>query len=168
MGLRIALGSYVSRSCRLAHNDHELLTEVPTIRLYWIGLYEEEGPKKWQWFFQDDLAPAIGHCAKRFTGERKHAHISPHVALVLTRTNDHTVLWVLFFLDGLIFIFSLSNFLGNLAVLLLVRFFTHDFPIGAQWGVYLGFVVLGHILWYTAGVLVREIPSNDDDPDLLS
>ena len=164
MGLRIALGSHVSRS---AHNDHELLTEVPTIRLYWIGLYEEEGPKKWRWFFQDDLAPAIGHCAKRFTGERKHARISPPLALVLTRTNDHTVLWVLFFLDGLIFIFSLSNFLGNLAVLLLVRFFPRDFSVGAQWGVYLGFVVLGHILWYTAGALVCKIHSNDDDPDLL-
>jgi len=29
--------------------------------LYWISLYEESN--KWKWFFQVDLAPAIGHCA---------------------------------------------------------------------------------------------------------
>ena len=37
--------------------------------LYWIGLYEEgRHSKKWEWFFQDDLAPAIGYCAKRAVG----------------------------------------------------------------------------------------------------
>jgi len=38
-----------------------------TLVLYWIGLYEESN--KWKWFFQVDLAPAIGHCALRVVGE---------------------------------------------------------------------------------------------------
>ena len=58
-------------------------------------MYEEEGPKKWQWFFQDDLAPAISYRAKRFTGERKHSHISPHVALVITERSHSLVAVVL-------------------------------------------------------------------------
>jgi len=36
--------------------------------LYWIGLYDERDSNKWRWFFQVDLSPAIGHCAKRIAG----------------------------------------------------------------------------------------------------
>jgi hypothetical protein len=134
-------------------------------RLYWVGLYEEEGPEKWQWFFRADLAPAIGYCAKCFIGECKP--LTSCLAPVLTQAHEHTVLWLLFFLDGLVFIFLLNNFLGNLTVLLLARFFPH-FPNNAQWGVYIGFLVLAHILWYSVGRLVRAIPSNSDKPDLVS
>jgi hypothetical protein len=42
-----------------------------TSRLYWIGQYEGHA-KKWEWFFQFDLAPAIGHGTKRVVGEGKH------------------------------------------------------------------------------------------------
>jgi len=103
--------------------------------LYWVGLYEDRDSKKGQWFFQVDLAPAICNFAKRFVGE---------------------VLWLLFCLDGLVLISSLSNFLGNLVVLLLVRSVPH-FPLGAQWGAYLGFVFCVHILWYSVVALTRRV-----------
>lgn len=132
-GVTKGILTYMGKSTSLTTLDW-VSGSLLAVMLYWVGLYEEEGPKKWQWFFQADLAPAIGYCAKRFIGE---------------------LLWLLFFLDGLGFIFLLSNFLGNLAVLLLVRFFPH-FPHGAQWGVYIGFVVLAHILWYLIGTLTRR------------
>ena len=51
----------------------EVLNVVPvTSRLYWIGLYE--GSNKWKWFFQVDLASAIGYCAMRMVGGGKHAY----------------------------------------------------------------------------------------------
>jgi len=37
-----------------------------TILLYWIGLYENSD--QWKWFFQVDLAPAIGYFAMRTVG----------------------------------------------------------------------------------------------------
>jgi hypothetical protein len=46
-------------------------------RLYWIGLYEERDAKKWEWFFQVDLAPAIGQGTKRVVGEGRRTHIFP-------------------------------------------------------------------------------------------
>ena len=49
------------------------LTEFPVIsRLYWIGLYEEREAKKWEWFFQFDLAPVICYCTKRVVGGGQH------------------------------------------------------------------------------------------------
>ena len=52
----------------------EVLTEVPTAsRLYWIGLYEDSN--KWKWFFQVDLAPAIGYCVKRGVAVCKRTYI---------------------------------------------------------------------------------------------
>jgi len=36
--------------------------------LYWVGLYEPECPKKWEWFFQVDLTRAICYCVLRFMG----------------------------------------------------------------------------------------------------
>jgi len=38
-----------------------------TVVLYWLGLYEDS--IKWKWFFQFDLAPAIGYCAMRAVAE---------------------------------------------------------------------------------------------------
>jgi hypothetical protein len=74
---------------------------------------------------------------------------------------------VLFFLDGLFVFLSLSNLLGNLAVLLLVRSVPH-FPRGAQWGVYFGVVVCALVLWYSVALVCGVIASNVDGPDLLS
>jgi hypothetical protein len=119
------------------------------------------GSSKLIWLLQSVIAQSVS------LENVSHSLLAGHLAPVLTQANEHTVLWLLFFLDGLGFIFLLSNFLGNLAVLLLVRFFPH-FPHGAQWGVYIGFVVLAHILWYLIGTLVRAIPSNHDKPDFLS
>ena len=45
-----------------------------TSRLSWIGLYEAQDSKKWEWFLQADLAPTIGCYAKRVIGEGKHTH----------------------------------------------------------------------------------------------
>jgi hypothetical protein len=42
-----------------------------TSRLYWIGQYEGYA-KKLEWFFQFDLAPLIGYCAKLVIGEGEH------------------------------------------------------------------------------------------------
>ena len=146
------------------------LTEVRTTsRLYWIGQYEALS-KKWEWFFQFDLAPAIGYSTKRVVGEGEHTHnLSSRVApaLGLTRTNDHTVTGVIFFLDGLLVVFSLSNFLGNLAVLLLVRS-AQGVSCGAEWGVYFGVVTCAHVIWYSFDGLVCVISSTVDRPDHLS
>jgi hypothetical protein len=81
--------------------------------------------------------------------------------------NEHTVAGTLFFLDGLFVVFSLSNFLGNRAVLLLVRS-APRVPRGAQWGVYFGVVLCAHVLWYSVDALVCLIASTVDGPDLLS
>ena len=51
--------------------EAEVLNEVPTTsRLYWISLYEDSTKSKW--FFQVDLAPAIGYVPMRATGKCKH------------------------------------------------------------------------------------------------
>jgi hypothetical protein len=111
---------------------------VLAVVLYWIGLYEAQDSTKWKWFFQVDLAPKIGYATKRVVGE---------------------VMWPLFFLDGLIVIFSLGNFLGNLAVLLIVLSIPHlsqDF----LWGIFIGVFVGVLVLWYSVDALVCVITSN--------
>jgi hypothetical protein len=68
-------------------------------------------------------------------------------------------MWPLFFLDGLIVIFSLGNFLGNLAVLLIVLSIPHlsqDF----LWGIFIGVFVGVLVLWYSVDALVCVITSN--------
>ena len=50
-----------------------LIDVSTTLRLYWFGLYEDS--MKWKWFFQVDLAPAIGYCAKCAVAECKHTHL---------------------------------------------------------------------------------------------
>jgi hypothetical protein len=110
------------------------LTHVRTTsRLYWIGLYEDS--KKWEWFFQVDLAPGIGYCTKRVVGE---------------------VMWLLFLFDGLLFISLLGNFLGNLAGLLFVITAPH-IPRGAPWGIYIVVFLGVHVLWYSAVTLARYV-----------
>jgi hypothetical protein len=68
-------------------------------------------------------------------------------------------MWLLFLFDGLLFISSLGNFLGNLAVLLFVISVPH-IPRGAPWGIYIVVFVGVHVLWYSAIALVRIIASN--------
>jgi len=92
------------------------------VALYWIGLYEQQDAQKWEWFFQVDLAPAIGYCAKRVIGG---------------------VMGVLFSLRGTLMITSLSS----LPVFLLAHFVSHV-PLDAWLGVYVGFTVCAHLLWH--------------------
>ncbi|KAI9435766.1 hypothetical protein H4582DRAFT_1817203, partial [Lactarius indigo] len=42
--------------------------------LYWIGLYEQRSAEGWEWFFEVDLAPGVGYCAKRVVGGGKYTH----------------------------------------------------------------------------------------------
>jgi len=92
------------------------------VALYWIGLYEERNSKKWEWFFQVDLAPAIGYSTKRVVGG---------------------VMGVLFSLRGALLITSLSS----LPVFLLAHVVSHV-PLDAWLGVYVGFTVCAHSLWH--------------------
>ena len=56
----------------------EALAEDPTMsRLYWIGLHEQRKAKKWEWFFEFDLAPGIGYCIMRAIGSGKYTHTLP-------------------------------------------------------------------------------------------
>ncbi|KAF8266039.1 hypothetical protein EI94DRAFT_242841 [Lactarius quietus] len=48
---------------------------VLAVVLYWVGLYEGRDSKKLEWFFQVDLAPAIGYFSKRVVGGSKLTHI---------------------------------------------------------------------------------------------
>jgi len=86
--------------------------------LYWIGLYEQRDEIKWEWFFQVDLAPAIGYCTNRVVGG---------------------VMLPLLFLDGL-FVFTLS--LSSLLCMLASYLLNHYLPDwdGSFWGAYLGAV----------------------------
>ncbi|KAI9435757.1 hypothetical protein H4582DRAFT_1968557 [Lactarius indigo] len=92
------------------------------VALYWIGLYEQENAKKWGWFFQVDLAPGIGYCAKRVVGG---------------------VMGILFSLRGTLAITSLSS----LPVFLLAHFVSHV-PVDAWLGVYVGFTICAQFLWH--------------------
>ncbi|KAH9034191.1 hypothetical protein EDB85DRAFT_1020965 [Lactarius pseudohatsudake] len=83
------------------------------VALYWVGLYEQRDAKKWEWFFQVDLAPGIDYYAKRVVGG---------------------AMGVLFSLRGALAITSLSS----LPVFLLAHFISHV-PLDAWLGVYVGF-----------------------------
>ncbi|KAH9034544.1 hypothetical protein EDB84DRAFT_1486843, partial [Lactarius hengduanensis] len=98
------------------------------VALYWIGLYEQRDAKKWEWFFQVDLAPGIGYYAKRVVGG---------------------AMGVIFSLRGALAITSLSS----LPVFLLAHFISHV-PLDAWLGVYVGFSVCAHFLWHWVGPLV--------------
>ncbi|KAH9068043.1 hypothetical protein EDB83DRAFT_675603 [Lactarius deliciosus] len=108
------------------------------VALYWIGLYEQRDAKKWEWFFQVDLAPGIDYYAKRVVGGGKHTHISLVVCDTNIdaneRTNEHKAMGVLFSLRGTLAITSLSS----LPVFLLAHFISHV-PLDAWLGVYVGF-----------------------------
>ena len=124
-------------------------------RLYWIGLYEEQHAKKWEWFFGADLTPAIGYCTTRIVGGSQHAHIyDSRVTLVLTRI---TVMGVLFSLRGTLAVSSLSS----LPVFLLAYFVSHV-PLDAWLGIYVAFALWAHFLWHSVGALVYAIVSNVD------
>jgi hypothetical protein len=99
-----------------------------------------------EWFFQFDLAPPIGYCAKCIIRE---------------------VMGVLFFGNGLFVIISVGNLLGNLAVLLLV--WSHPNVHGAaRWAVCFGVFGCALVLWYLVGTHVWVIVSSVDGRDPLS
>lgn len=64
-------------------------------RLYWIGMYEARESTKWEWFFQVDLAPAIGYCTKRVVGEGMPTLLSYYrvmaIASIDVKTYSHVV-----------------------------------------------------------------------------
>jgi len=74
------------------------------IALYWIGLYEEQSSRKWKWFFQFDLAPAIGYCTKRASG-----------------ADEYTVLEVMFCEDCVAVYIMLFTFVTILSAYLFPR-----------------------------------------------
>jgi hypothetical protein len=139
----------------------EVLTQfLMTSRLYWIGLYEERDAKKWEWFFQVDLAPAIGYFTKRAVGGGQLTQIfDSRMVLVLTRI---TVMGVLASLRGILAISSLSS----LPVFLLAHFVSHV-PLDAWLGIYVAFAVCAHFLWHSVGVPLYATASNVDGRDLL-
>ena len=99
----------------------EVLAEVSTTpRLYWVGQYEERHARKWEWFFQVDLAPGIVYCIKRFIGGGEHTLTFLAVALVLTWINEHTVIGSFFFIGGGIFAAALGSPLSVLASVLVI------------------------------------------------
>ena len=69
-------------------------------------------------------------------------------------------MWLLFLFNGLLFIFPLGNFLGNLAVLLFVRSCPHV-PRGSPWGIYIGVLACVHVLWYSVIALVRVVMASN-------
>ena len=94
-------------------------------------------------------------------------HMMLLVALALTRTNEGKVVWLLSCSDGHVIVLALlSNFLGNLAVGLLVRSVPH-FSLGAQWAVYLSIVVCSNFFCHLTIVLVCVIACSGDGPNQL-
>ncbi|KAF8258978.1 hypothetical protein EI94DRAFT_1814222 [Lactarius quietus] len=80
--------------------------------LYWIGLYEDRDSDKWRWFFQVDLSPAIGHCAKRVVGR---------------------LMWPLSFLGNALRIVLLSMWLVFLALARAISYFAKRVVGGFVW-----------------------------------
>jgi len=106
---------------------------VLAVVLYWISLYEGQNSKKWEWFFQVDLAPAIGYCTKRVTGG---------------------ALWLLFFNPNLFFISldaSVSTMVGGH-----LNCFSHK-SASAKVGIVLGTIVLVLGFQYCIGALTQQI-----------
>lgn len=136
-----------------------------TSRLYWIGLYQECDSKRWEWFFQVDLAPAISYCTKRIVAAGKLSHVSGRVVLVLVWTNEHTALWLLFFNNNL-FIISLDGSVSGLVAGLL-DCLPSPMSAGAKFGIFFGIMVFVLGFQYCLGALVCVITSNVDGPDLL-
>jgi len=108
--------------------------------LYWIGLYEDRDTKKGEWFFQADLAPAIGYCTKLFVAG---------------------VMWPLFFLDGIfVYVLSMGSLLGILTSIILNLCLPHILRSHSQLvGIPFGFLTYGCmvLLWYCVGVLTRRV-----------
>jgi len=79
-----------------------------TVVLYWLGLYEDS--IKWKWFFQFDLAPAIGYCAMRAVAE---------------------FIWLLFYFGSSPIFASLCLLLIRLFQHMQICYFPHLFPFAS-------------------------------------
>ena len=120
-----------------------------TTSLYWIGLYETECSKKWVWFFQVDLTRAIRYGVLRFMGGGRwdlHLSLSPP----LTQTNKNaTVLGVLFAIQGILTITSLTS--------VPVFLFAHFLPGVSRdlWlGIYVVLTICVHLAWLRVSLFV--------------
>jgi len=110
--------------------------------LYWIGLQEQRKAKKWEWFFESDLAPTIGYC----TIGIMHS-IGQAIALVL-----------------LIFLNMPSLFLALLVSCLMSSWFFYllylsemHFCLGAKLGIVLGTYISVSLLFLGVNALTRRV-----------
>ncbi|KAN0136613.1 hypothetical protein V8E53_005660 [Lactarius tabidus] len=108
---------------------------VLAVVLYWIGLYEGRHSKIWEWFFQVDLAPAIGYCTKRAVGG---------------------ALWLLF--DNNLFIISLDSSVCGL-VGVLPYCFLSQISAGYTLGIMFGSAVVLLSFQYCLNALVTYASS---------
>jgi len=114
-----------------------VLGGVLAVVLYWVSLYEGRDSKKWEWFFQVDLAPAIGYCTKRVIG---------------------AALWLLFYQN--LFLSSLEGSVSGLVAGLLE---TDCFPsyatmsVGAMLGIILGVLAFVFAFQYCLDALTRQV-----------
>ena len=118
--------------------------------------------------------PPRSFMAQSVSLEGVSAHMLPAVVLVLTRTNEHTVAGVLFFLDGALSLVILMILAGQIlgffvaCILALIVF-----PQGHVNALYLVFLIFGCTVCaitlrsIVAMMLVGAISSNVDLPDLL-
>lgn len=108
---------------------------VLAVVLYWVGLYEGQDSKKWEWFFQVDLAPAFGYCTKCVIG---------------------AALWLLFYKD--LFSLSLESSVSGLVAGLLGCFPSYTaMPVGAKLGIWLGMAVFAFGFQYFLSALTRQV-----------
>ncbi|KAN0136614.1 hypothetical protein V8E53_005661 [Lactarius tabidus] len=108
---------------------------VLVVVLYWVGLYDGRDSKKWEWFFQVDLAPAIGYSTKRVMG---------------------AALWLLFHKN--LFSLALEGSVTSIVVGLLDYFPSYTaMPVGAKLGIFLGMAVFVFGFQYCLGALTRQV-----------
>jgi len=101
----------------------------------WFGLYGTS--IKWKWFFQDDLAPAIGYCAKRAVAE---------------------FIWLLFHLDGWPIFSSLGLSLCWLFAHVHACYFPHvSIPSCAWFAIGLGICLFVLLLWLIVQRVARRV-----------
>jgi len=110
--------------------------------LYWIRLQEQRKAKKWEWFFESDLAPAIGYC----TIGIMHS-IGQAIVLVLV---------VLLNMPSL-FLALLGSFLMSSWVFYLLYHSEIHFRLGAKLGIVLGTYVVVSFLFFGVDALTRRV-----------
>lgn len=89
------------------------------LRLYWVGQYEGRHRKKWDWFFEHDLAPAF---RKYLFGGGEHTSTLLLLVLVLMGTNKGAVVWALSILCNILALHPFISLLFLCACFVLARY----------------------------------------------